>query len=354
MGCLELHARPKAGLGRKEKMMRPRVRELIGVAVLLTTILSVSCQKRLHEENERYIFVAANVTLPYWLEAKAGLMDAARTLGVKAEFTGPDTYSPDDELAAFQKAVEKNPAGILISPTRADLFKDAINAAVKQGIPVICVDSDAPGSNRILVIGTDNYHAGMESAKRLADLVHGEGNVVIITIPGQHNLDERMRGVQEVFKTYPKIKLTETINDKGDPRLANDQISALLEQKKKIDGILCLEASGGPGAAEALHRLDLGGKIPVVAMDKNPETLDWIQQGVITATVGQKPYTMSFYGLKFLDDLHHNVVHEFNDWRTAPASPLPTAVDTGTVVIDSSNLAAFRAAEASRPKEPGM
>lgn len=326
---------------------------MVGLAALILCLFAASCEKPFHSENERYIFVASNVKLPYWQDAKAGFLDAARTLGVKADFTGPDTYSPDEELEAFQKAVGENPAGILVSPARPGKFVDAINSAVQQGIPVICVDSDAPQSKRNMFIGTDNYNAGQESATRLAKALHGEGSVVVITIPGQHNLDERLRGVKDIFKEYPKIKITETLDDKGDPKIANDQISALLEHKEKLDGILCLEASGGPGAAEVLHRLDLAGKIAIVAMDKNPETLDWIQQGVITATIAQKPYTMSYYGLKFLDDFHHNVVHEFKDWQTAPASPLPTYVDTGTAVIDSGNLAAFRAAEASRPAMPG-
>lgn len=99
-----------------------------------------------------------------------------------------------------------------------------------------------------------------------------------------------------------------------------------------------------------LYRLDLIGKIAIVAMDKNPETLDWISRGAISATISQKPYTMSFYGLKFLDDLHHNIVHEFKDWRTAPTSPLPTRVDTGTAVVDKNNLATFKAAAAARPR----
>ena len=124
-------------------------------------------------------------------------------------------------------------------------------------------------------------------------------------------------------------------------------ISDLFKKNETVNGILCLEASGGPGAGETLHRLDLGGKIPVVAMDLNPETLDFIQQKVISVTIGQKPYTMAFYGLRFLDDLHHNIVHEFKDWQTAPASSLPARVDTGTNVINASNLAAFRAAMAS-------
>ena len=328
--------------------MKQAAWKLIAIALLAAVGIFTSCQKPFHEETERYIFVAMNTSLPYWQEAKAGFMDAARGIGVKAEFTGPDTYSPQDELDAFQKAVEKHPSGIAVSPARPEVFKDAIDAAVKSGIPVICVDSDAPESHRILFVGTDNYQAGLISGRRIAELVHGKGEVVLITIPGQLNLDERVRGVSEALKKYPDVKISRTLDDKGDPRSANDQISSLIDAKEKIDGILCVEASGGPGAAEALHRLNLAGKIPVVAMDKTPETLDFIAQGVIAATVSQKPYTMAFYGLRFLDDLHHNIVHEFKDWQTAPASPLPTRVDTGTAVIDADNLASFRAAEATR------
>jgi len=317
------------------------------LAVVCLTGLLFSCQKPFHEETEKYYFLAANTSVPYWQEAQAGFMDAAKVLGVKAEFDGPKSYSPDEELADFQKAVALHPSGILVSPARADMFKDAIDAAVKSGIPVICVDSDAPQSARVLFIGTDNFQAGTESGKRIAEILHGQGRVVVITNPGQLNLDERVRGVQEALKKYPGIKIVRTLDDKGDPRLANDQVSALLEskdEKDKMDGIVCVEASGGPGSAEALHRLNMDGKIPIVAMDKGTDTLDWIKQGVITATIGQKPYTMSFYGLKFLDDLHHNIVHEFKDWRTAPVSPLPANVDTGTAVIDSANLAVFQAA----------
>jgi len=161
------------------------------------------------------------------------------------------------------------------------------------------------------------------------------------------NLDERLRGAQEEFAKYPDLKIAHTLDDQGDPRTANDLVSDLFNKKETINGVLCLEASGGPGAAETLHRLGLEGKIPIVAMDKNVETLDFIQKKVVSVTVAQKSYTMAFYGLRFLDDLHHNAVHQFKDWRTAPASPLPARVDTGTIVITEGNLAAFRAAMAS-------
>src|SRR6266478_3125453 len=103
-------------------------------------------------------------------------------------------------------------------------------------------------------------------------------------------------------------------------------------------------------AASALHRVDMTGKIAIVSFDKDPETLDWIDRGGINATVVQKPYVMAYYGVKFLDDLHHNAVHDFKDWRTAPAAPLPAWVDTGTAIVDKTNLAAFREALAAHPK----
>lgn len=318
-------------------------------AVLALGVMGFSsCQTPYHEDKERYVFVASNVHLPYWEEAQAGLRDVAKQMGVKAEMVGPEKFDPQEQLKAFQDVVNSKPAGILISVTKPDLLQDAIDSAVAQGIPVITVDSDAPASKRLMFVGTDNFRAGMESGKRMGEILKGQGQVVVITIPGQLNLDERARGMNEALKKYSGIKLAQTIDDKGDPRVANDSISDLLKAKAKIDGIICLEASGGSGAAEALHRVDA--KIPIVGFDKDPETLDWIDRGTITATVTQKPYVMAYYGIKFADDLHHNAVHEFKDWRTAPAPAMPTWVDTGTVVVDKSNVKVFREALAAHPK----
>jgi len=331
--------------------MKVRLAPIALPAILLTGFLA-SCQAPYHQKEESFVFVAFNTSLPYWQEAAAGLEDSSKQLGVKAELTGPANFSVSDEVTAFQQAVAQHASGILVSAANPEAFRDPINAAIQQGIPVICVDADSPESSRILFVGTDNFRAGQESGKRMGELLHGKGNVVVITIPGQFNLGERVRGVEEAFKKYPGIKITKTIDDKGDSRNAYDAISGLVQGKEKPDGIIGLEASGGEGAADALHRLDLTGKIPIVAFDKDPETLDWIQRGAITATVIQKPYVMGFYGLKFLDDLHHNAVHDYKDWRTAPASPMPAWVDTGTAIVDKNNLAAFRESLAPHTKPP--
>jgi ribose transport system substrate-binding protein len=318
--------------------------KLVSVLILCGAALIGSCATPYHEENERYVFVATNISLPYWQNAEAGFLDAAKALGVKAELVGPQGYQPNAEVGVFRQVAEQSPppAGICVSAARPELFQADIDKAIAQGIPVICVDADVPASKRVLYIGTDNLKAGQESLKRMAAILSNKGNIAVLTIQGQHNLDDRVAGVANSLANFPSLKLTKILDDKGDARTANDLISDLIQKKEKIDGIICLEASGGSGAAEALHRLDMEGKLPIVAFDDDPETLSWIERGAIAATITQKPYVMSYYGLKYLDDLHHNAVHQFKDWRTALAPPMPTVVDTGTVVVDKSNLQIYR------------
>jgi ribose transport system substrate-binding protein len=323
---------------------------LVSVFIFAGAALVASCAKPYHEENERYVFVATNINLPYWQEAQAGFLDAAKALGVKGELLGPTGYQPNAEMLMFREIVEQHPAGICLSAARPEIFQAEIDKAVSQGIPVICVDADVPDSKRVLYIGTDNFKAGKESLKQMAALVPGLASIAVITILGQRNLDDRVAGVVDAMKNFPALKLTKILDDKGDARSAFDQVSELIQKKEKVDGIICLEATGGSGAAEAVHRFNMEAKMLIVAFDNDPETLDWIDRGAITATITQKPYVMSYYGLKFLDDLHHNAVHQFKDWRTALAAPMPTFVDTGTVVVDKSNLKVYHEALAAHPK----
>jgi len=330
--------------------MRRHGSTLASVFIFVAAALIAACAKPYHEENERYVFVATNIKLPYWQEAEAGFLDAARALGVKGELVGPTGYAPNAELGVFRQIVEEHPAGICISAARPEIFLEYIDKAVAEGIPVICVDADAPRSKRVLYIGTDNFKAGRESLKQMAALVQHKGSIAVISITGQHNLDDRVAGAADALANFPALKLTKILDDQGDARSAFDQVSELIQKKEKVDGIICLEATGGSGAAAALHRFNMEGKLPIVAFDNDPETLDWIDRGAITATVTQKPYVMSYYGLKFLDDLHHNAVHQFKDWRTALAAPMPTFVDTGTVVVDKTNLKLYREALTAHPK----
>jgi len=295
-----------------------------------------------HETTEVYYLVTANTKIAYWQEAAAGLNAAAKQLGVRSDLVGPETYDPQAQKQAFDKLVATKPAGILVSPADPALMQGSIDAAVEQGIPVITVDSDSPGSKRLMFIGTNNYEAGQTGADVVAKQLNGKGNVVVYTILGQANLQERMDGYRRVFSVYPDIKIVETVDIKGDPVVAFESTKTILEKTKpQPDAFVCLEALACEEVAEVMDRNKVTGKT-VVAMDTNQGTLEWIQKGLIAATIAQKPYTMAYFGLKVLDDLNHYKLPRLDaGFATATRAPVPELVDTGVTLITKTNVDAF-------------
>jgi len=295
-----------------------------------------------HASTEKYWLVATNIKIPYWQSANAGLVRAAQQMGVKAEMVGPDSFDPKAEHEAFQKVLAEKikPAGIMVSVADPAVIQPDIDAAIGQGIPVITVDSDAPASKRLTFIGTDNYRAGVMGAQLAVKQLQGKGNVVVFTMPEQANLKDRLRGYHDGFECHPGIKIVETVDVKGDPRIAFDHTQELVDKKgiDKIDGFICLEAIACPEVADVLDRNKIGGKV-IVAMDSDQRTLDWIKKDRIAGTIAQKPFTMGFVSVPELDTLHHYPPSSLDKpWTQEPLSPVATFIDTGEMLVDKSNV----------------
>ncbi|HUB52245.1 MAG TPA: substrate-binding domain-containing protein [Terracidiphilus sp.] len=319
--------------------------------VVLALALTVGCGSR-HSPKEVYYLVAANMSTNYWQTAVAGFKKAAAEYGVTARAVGPDNYDPQGELAELQKAVAAKPAGILISVADAAVLTPGINAAVDAGIPVITVDSDAAGSHRLYFIGTNNLDAGRLGGRRVAEKLGGKGNVVVFTITGQPNTEERLKGFKDVFATKPGINIVEVVDIKGDTGVAFDRTQQLIAQTgaKKIDAFVCLESASGEAVAEAVKRSHDSSRT-VVAWDVNPDTLNAIKDGVIDATIVQKPFTMGYVGLKALDEVfHYPPAQPSKDYSSDAFAPYPAFIDTGTSLVDKSNVDLYLSASAAHAK----
>ena len=125
-------------------------------------------------------------------------------------------------------------------------------------------------------------------------------------------------------------------------RIAFDTTTQILgKEKDKVDAFICLEALAGKEVATVLNSNGVKNKI-VVAMDTDPDTLDWIRKGVISATISQKPFTMSFVGLQMLDVLfHHKLSPLDRNWANDSFASIPAFIDTGAAVIDKANVEEF-------------
>jgi ribose transport system substrate-binding protein len=321
---------------------------MVTLAVALPMFLG-GCER--HSKSEQYFLIATHIGLPYWESAHAGFTKAAAEYGVTEDMRGPESFAPSIEVDEFRAAVARKPAGILVSVADPALMGPEINKAVAAGIPVITMDSDAPDSQRLYFIGTNNLEAGRLGGQRVAAELNGKGNVVFFTMPSQPNLVERLKGYQDVLASYPGIKVVEVFDMKGESGTAMDKARDYLERTgpAKINAFICLESSSGKDVGEAFKRAKPQGTI-LMAMDVDRATLELVKDGTIQATISQKPYTMALLGLKALDDLHHYPLKPLTrDWGSDALSPVPAFVDTGVSLVDKSNVDKFLTPTAGTP-----
>lgn len=291
-------------------------------------------------KDQLYIEVSALGNLDYFYDHKLGMKKVGEDLGVKTEYVGPAEYDMNAMVAAFEQAIAKKPNGIVVVGFEASL-NPVVKKAQDAGIPVVTVDADLPDSGRVAFVGTGNTNAGRMGGEKLAELVGKKGKVAIMTKPGQSNLEERVAGYQEALKKYPDVEIVQIVDTKSDPVVAAQAAATLLQKYPDLAGIACVEAAGGSGASTAVKEAKLQGKVKIIAMDRGNDVVQAIQDGIISASVAQQTALMPYYATQILYNLVNSKVDITTDNKAAGVQGIPAVVDTGVIIVDSSNAKYF-------------
>src|SRR2546425_616206 len=130
--------------------------------------------------------VAKSQNNPVFQAARVGANDAARDLGkqygilIKIDWRTPNEEDAQKQAEAIEQLCIQGVDGIAVSCSDANKLTDAINSAVKRGVPVATFDSDAPASQRFVTFGIDDVKCGEQVMEELAKLMEGKGVVAVL------------------------------------------------------------------------------------------------------------------------------------------------------------------------------
>ncbi len=312
---------------------------------LVLALALVATLPTLAQDVEEYVMVSNVAAHPYWLDAQWGGEDAAEQLGVKWTYVGPADFNTPEQVTTLEQVIARRPAGIIVAALQPDALTPSINRAIEAGIPVVTVDTDAPQSKRMTYLGTNNYEAGRVMGNRIAEVLDGEGQVGIATVPGQFNLEERIRGIEDVFaESYPNLEIVAVVDDGNDDSSTANAVVSMLQANPEIDLVTSMNAVGA-GVASALRQTGLAGEVKAVVFDITDPILDGIEDGSLDSTVVQRTYMMTYVGVHLLYQ-HNNPTEYMTNWLSGGVDVLPNIVDTGVMVVDADNIDVFR------PEEP--
>lgn len=251
----------------------------------------------------KIVLIAHVYSNPYWQYIKMGAEKAAKERNAVIDFQGPDTANIDEGIKFINMAYAAKASGIIAYVQDENRYKPIINRVAQGGVPIVTVDSDAENSNRLAYVGTDNTAAGTMAAKEMIDKVGTSGKVGII-MGGKtvKNQVERVEGFKQYIDKNSKLAISEI--ESSDSYLLEAELAAkkILINNWDIKALLCTSALDGEGAAKAITGLGMEGKVKIICFDDLPETLDYIEKGIITSTIVQKPYIMGYKAVNIIMD----------------------------------------------------
>ncbi len=306
------------------------------------TDASQGTQDKNKASTEEYAVIMSLNQLEFFDALKAGVSDAAKDIGAKWYYAGPQDLAPDKVSEAIDQAVAKKVTGIVLHGQFQETSA-AIDNAIAAGIPVICVNTDIE-SNRLSFIGCNPYNAGVEMAKQMAKEINGKGEIIISSFlsGGQPSAIANLQGCRdELAKNWPDIKIVAEVDDKADATTGAAAVGAALQANQNIIGIIGMQAPSAVGAATAVRESGMKG-IKIVGRDRDAATLELIENGEVAASFAQNSYVEGYTALNWLHQYANGKLKVTENYLEANINPIPPIVDSGSIIITKDNVDQFK------------
>src|SRR3984957_19217301 len=293
---------------------------------LLSVLLSLGAVTGLYAEPKKSYtigVVAKSQGNPVFQAARVGAQDAARELGakygieIKIDWRTPNEEDAQKQAEAIEQLVLAGADGIAVSCSDANKLTDAINSAVKNGVPVATFVSDAPASKRFVTYGVDDIKCGEQVMDELAKIMDGKGTVAILAgNQNAPNLQKRVLGVKKAAKKYPGIKILNTYYHKETPQDAAAKVEQVMQANPDTTGWAMI--GGWPLFTDNALKWPPG-TVKCVSVDALPAELAYLRSGHVQMLLAQQVYE---WGYRSTEHLINKIYLKKNPPAIQDVSPL--------------------------------
>lgn len=306
-----------------------RLSSLFILAVFMITAVSCSGRNDFDTvEGKKKIGLIVRMNYGYhWMTVKMGADVAAKEFNVDVYYNAPyDESDVEGEIKLVNKALDEEKVDALI--LAANDYKALVGVVEKaydSGIPVVIIDSEIDTKKIHSYIATDNVEAGKKAGSVLVKYAGEKCKVAIMSSAlGIMNVEQREAGIMSILSKYPGIQVVAKEYCYSDTLRATQLTQKIIEDKN-VDAIIALNLISAEGVADAVDQMGLEGKVKIIAFDSTSKEIDYLERGVIQATIAQNPFSMGYLGVKAAVDIINN-------------KSVDKFIDTKSKIIDIENM----------------
>lgn len=298
VGIKEIAANLNVSIGTVDRALhgRPGINAVTAAKILKTAEslgYKPNIAARLLKLNRRLVF---SVHLPreiaqFWDLLRSSIREAARPFRSNVELLFQDYPTLENgEVEAFESALAQKVDGIILAPGNPAQLKPLIRKAARSKIPVVCVVTDAPHTDRLTSVSADPLVGGGMAAELLTRSVREPGPVLVMTGSlGVVDHMEKLRGFSERLKSMRSpLHLVQVIETHDEPEEASRLTRDALARFPDLRAIYITTANS-LSALKILEETGYSGRISVITTDLFAELATYIRSGDVLASIYQRP-----------------------------------------------------------------
>lgn len=280
-----------------------RKKGFLGIFVLSAFVILGIWSWMQHKESEKitliYIPKVVDEKNDFWSSLISGTQIAAKEYGVELEIMAPDNEQDvkrQNEL--MEKAIEKKPDALLVSPSSFTESNEVLEKAKTQGIEIVFIDSYTEEVVQEFTVATDNLEAGRKLGEYAASLLEEETKVAIVGhVQGVSTAVEREQGFREGLKEK-STNIVDVVFCDSSYEKAYQLTKELMQKYPDLGLIAGLNEYSSVGAARAVKDAGAQEQIKVVGIDSSQEAISMMEQGIFQGLVVQKAFKMGYIGVR--------------------------------------------------------
>ncbi len=277
-----------------------RLLSVVLVALLVITGCSIEGQNKdadkkevSQEEKAKDGDIKIGVSLstlnnPFFVSIREGVEEVAKNENVETVITDAQNDS-STQNNQVEDLITQGVDLIVINPVDSTAISTSVQKANEANIPVICVDRKSDEGELVSFIASNNVEGGKLAGEYILEKVGENAEVIQLEgIPGASSTRERGEGFTEA--TDGKINLLASQTANFDRAEGMTVMENLLQAHPDVKAVFCQNDEMALGASEAVKAS--GKDVTIVGFDGNDDAIKAVEEGMLSATVAQKPQEM--------------------------------------------------------------
>ena len=225
---------------------------------------------------------------PFFVSIREGVEEVAQNENVETVITDAQNDS-STQNNQVEDLITQGVDLIVINPVDSTAISTSVQKANEANIPVICVDRKSDEGELVSFIASNNVEGGKLAGEYILEKVGENAEVIQLEgIPGASSTRERGEGFTEA--TDGKINLLASQTANFDRAEGMTVMENLLQAHPDVKAVFCQNDEMALGASEAVKAS--GKDVTIVGFDGNDDAIKAVEEGMLSATVAQKPQEM--------------------------------------------------------------